>query len=89
MKRYKCHKVVEAAKIIATRRLDDVDEGAKAGFEIVLEGESAPVEVNYAFNGFKGPEVGGYFVKYADGYLSYSPAEPFESGYTLVAEEAE
>lgn len=29
------------------------------------------------------PEVGGYIVFYADGYISYSPAEPFESGYVI------
>lgn len=31
------------------------------------------------------PEVGGYFVTYDDGYESYSPATPFEEGYTLIA----
>jgi hypothetical protein len=30
------------------------------------------------------PKVGGYFVQYADGYKSWSPAEAFESGYTRV-----
>jgi hypothetical protein len=30
------------------------------------------------------PEVGGYFVQYEDGYLSFSPAAAFESGYTEV-----
>ena len=32
------------------------------------------------------PKVGGYLVRYEDGYLSWTPAEPFESGYTLVDE---
>lgn len=30
------------------------------------------------------PEPGGYFVLYEDNYQSFSPAEAFESGYTLV-----
>lgn len=30
------------------------------------------------------PQIGGYYVKYADGYESFSPAEAFESGYTKV-----
>jgi hypothetical protein len=30
------------------------------------------------------PEVGGYYVVYADGYKSYSPAKAFEDGYTQV-----
>lgn len=31
------------------------------------------------------PTVGGYYVRYADGYESYSPAEAFEGGYTRIA----
>jgi hypothetical protein len=31
------------------------------------------------------PQVGGYFVVYADGYESFSPAQAFEEGYTLIA----
>ena len=30
------------------------------------------------------PEVGGYLVVYKDGYISFSPAEAFEDGYTKV-----
>ena len=31
------------------------------------------------------PQVGGYYVVYApDGYASFSPADVFEEGYTLV-----
>jgi hypothetical protein len=29
------------------------------------------------------PKLGGYFVAYADGYTSYSPADAFEGGYVL------
>ena len=29
-------------------------------------------------------EAGGYYVRYPDGYESWSPAEAFEEGYTLV-----
>ena len=28
--------------------------------------------------------VGGYYVVYKDGYVSWSPAEAFEEGYTLI-----
>lgn len=31
------------------------------------------------------PQVGGYWVKYDDGYTSFSPAKAFEEGYTLAA----
>ena len=30
------------------------------------------------------PRVGGYFVRYDDGYESFSPAAAFEGGYTSV-----
>ncbi len=30
------------------------------------------------------PAIGGYLVLYEDGYLSYSPADPFEEGYKLI-----
>lgn len=30
------------------------------------------------------PQAGGYYVVYEDGYKSWSPAEPFESGYTKL-----
>jgi len=30
------------------------------------------------------PKVGGYFVQYPDGDVSYSPAKAFEEGYVLV-----
>jgi hypothetical protein len=30
------------------------------------------------------PKVGGYFVRYENGHESFSPAEPFEAGNTLI-----
>jgi hypothetical protein len=33
------------------------------------------------------PTVGGYLIVYPDGYRSWSPADVFEAGYTLVAAE--
>lgn len=30
------------------------------------------------------PVVGGYFVRYTEGYESFSPAEPFEAGYVAI-----
>lgn len=30
------------------------------------------------------PVAGGYFVQYADGYKSFSPAKAFEEGYTRI-----
>lgn len=41
-----------------------------------------PVEPDYVTK--HKPTVGGYFVQYADGYKSFSPAQAFEEGYTLI-----
>lgn len=32
------------------------------------------------------PKVGGYYVRYEDGYESFSPAEAFEGGYKKIHE---
>jgi hypothetical protein len=44
-----------------------------------------PIIVGAQFLEKHKPEVGGYFVQYADGYKSFSPAAAFEEGYTLIA----
>lgn len=80
---YQCHKKVRAAKITSVRRYDD-------GSVLYLDNGSE-TEVDNAWLA-RNPKlaVGGYFVHYcenADNYTAYSPAEPFESGYTLAEEE--
>lgn len=64
------------------------------GTEASLDNESATLYpedetlqsfvVNSAYMEKHQPKVGGYFVIYTDGYRSFSPAEAFEDGYTLV-----
>lgn len=78
MPRYRCHKEVWALKI---KRVDFL-EG---------EGRIHPVDTRYApfmvdkeFMNKHEPRPGGYYVVYKDGYKSFSPAEAFESGYTLI-----
>jgi hypothetical protein len=41
-----------------------------------------PVDAEYVAK--HKPQAGGYYVVYADGYKSWSPAAAFEEGYTLV-----
>lgn len=43
------------------------------------------VKIDFTWHDKHQPEVGGYFVLYPDGYTSYSPATPFESGNVLRA----
>ena len=80
MPRYKCHKEVWALKIAditeptdsagATRTIVPADEGY------------GPFVVDSDYMAKHKPEVGGYYVVYADGYKSFSPAKAFEDGYS-------
>lgn len=74
--RWRCRKVVQAVKI------RDVDELADT---ITPEGDGAePIPVTDTFMTKHQPQAGGYYVRYEDGYESYSPAEAFEGGYTRL-----
>lgn len=73
--KYKSHKVVEAFKIESIEPEGDVFK---------LTGEGCAILVSRKYEKKHKPKVGGYFVKYEDGYLSWSPAEAFEKGYTRV-----
>lgn len=81
MKTYQCHKKVQAGKVVRAwdshpfywARLEDGQDKiiSYRTLEMIKEDEA------------KGHDI-GYLVVYEDGYTSYSPTEPFESGYTLV-----
>lgn len=72
--RFRSHKVVEAAKVV------HVDESA-----LILDpgdGRDQFVQpVSEEWVQRHKPRAGGYFVRYSDGYESWSPAEAFEAGY--------
>lgn len=73
--RFKCHKVVQAFKIIQI----DTDPAQPA---TVLRGDGGiSLKVPDDYLAKQQARVGGYWVKYDDGYESYSPAEAFEAGY--------
>jgi hypothetical protein len=87
MPKYKCHKTVHALRIEKIEL--DIDKAnaenretdgsatitpADAGF--------APFKVDHAYVRKHNPQAGGYYVVYADGYKSYSPAKAFEEGYS-------
>lgn len=77
MPKYRCHKVVEAAKIL---------EISTEGW-CVLEGMPDKVVLTPEFRAKHAPQAGGYLVRYEDGYSSWSPAEPFENGYRKIPSE--
>lgn len=78
MKKYKCHKVVEAAKIIAWNSVVNGDVQFK-----LETGEWAFISKTKV--GDLDKDL-GYYVKYADGYISWSPTKAFEEGYSEIYE---
>ncbi len=74
--KYKCHKEVWALKI---REVEVTNR------KLVFDFPFAPKVLSDAIFGKHDWTPGGYWVRYEDGYESYSPAEAFENGYTLIA----
>lgn len=77
--RYRCHKQVQAGKVrdICVR---------PGGYKLLVEDLALGciwVHVSDSWLEKHNPHPGGYFVRYEDGYESYSPAEAFEGGYHL------
>ena len=83
MPRYRSHKEVRALKIRAITRNAD-------GSAIILPETRghAQFTVDAGYVAKHDPKAGGYYVVYADGYKSWSPAEAFESGYTLIGDDS-
>ena len=78
---WKSHKVVQADKVVGS-------EGVNLGVDTywLLEGgvkvpvgeallDRVPIGVSF---------IGGYYVRYEDGFESWSPPGPFEKGYTRL-----
>lgn len=83
---YLCHKTVQAM------RIERIESGTEEGQnDWVLFGKDADGDVAihapHAWRVRFKPEVGGYVVRYEDGYVSYSPAKAFEAGYTVLGNE--
>lgn len=82
--KYKCHKVVRAAKITAIAA-DFQDGHCELWFD--RDGKQS-LNVGADFYERHEPRPGKYFVAYDDGYQSVSPAEAFEAGYSPLIEGA-
>lgn len=84
--RWQCHKQVKAVKIAALHG-EDTFMGETPRLKVIAENPGVPAfYLSREFCERHKPAVGGYVVYYDDGYISYSPGEPFESGYTLLGE---
>jgi hypothetical protein len=94
---YQCFKKVRAAKIVAIHSgVADFHGSARLWLEQPNGADNLPVDVgpDYLVRCPK-LEVGGYFVVYEQlptdemPYISYSPAEAFESGYSPLDDSAD
>ncbi len=86
MPRYKSHKEVWAFKIKSIK-LDGEDENRETDGSAMITPEEEgyePFRVKWDYVRKHKPQVGGYYVRYKDGYESWSPAEAFEEGYTQL-----
>ena len=76
--RWRSHKVVEGFKIAKILRM------FLNRSKLVSEDGQSWVSVDDRYLAKHSPLCGGYFVRYEDGYESFSPAAAFEGGYTSV-----
>ncbi|MEL7628750.1 hypothetical protein AAGW04_07060 [Pectobacterium aroidearum] len=70
--KWKCHKIVSAARI---------DGYTTTTLSLAVNDAIVEVYVGTDWMLRHRPEPGGYFVVYSDGYQSYSPPESFQAGY--------
>lgn len=84
LQRYKCHKVVYAARVFAIMHGMD-------GWSLLVDdknGERFSIGVSAEWITKHSPQPSGYYVRYKDGYSSWSPAKTFDEGYSEMAETA-
>lgn len=89
MPRYQCHKKVWALKIQAVlldSQIASIENRSTDGSAQIVPADEgfSPFKVSPAFVSKHKPEAGGYYIRYEDGYESYSPAKAFEDGYTRI-----
>lgn len=82
MPRYQCHKKVWALKIAALQPPMTPDLEGVVLMMTPADHGYGTIRLSTEYVSKHKPEVGGYYVQYEDGYLSYSPASAFEAGYT-------
>ena len=85
MPKYQCNKQVWGLKIGKINYDDDATDMENSPAIITPENtDYSPFEVDAEYMNKHKPKVGGYYVLYKGGYRSFSPAKPFEDGYSLI-----
>lgn len=91
MKQFKSHKIVEAAKIVSVSSAAPTQQDPLGqDVELVVDNGQTVETIKphgdwheRALKMARGCDLhGGYYVKYPDGFDSWSPASAFEEGYT-------
>ena len=83
---YVSHKIVEAFKV---SDIFPAESGGARLFSLEIHGPSElpfRVDVSPEYVERHKPRVGGYWMRYKDGYESWSPSEAFLDGYTRLAD---
>lgn len=92
MRRWKSHKVVEAEQIESAYMSDDLDGAIlnlQDGEEFHVDPDTYErIRMMGGANRLPGSVVGGYVVRYMDGYVSWSPELAFIQGYTELGKES-
>ncbi len=88
---YRSHKEVHALKIGEIRRMTVVEPGYADPREYyrLIGATAGEVEVSVGYIEKHEPKIHGYYVRYADGYESFSPRATFEGGYMLIGQQTE
>ena len=85
---YDCHKRVEALQIQEVIRYDSGSSQPEneVGSALIVPSDKAytPFRVSTKYVLKHDPKAGGYYVRYEDGYESWSPSDVFENGYRLA-----
>ncbi len=83
--KYRCHKDVEAVKVFGVDMAPSDQPPGSLRLQVeTAGGETGEIIVSPSYASKHKPKVGGFYVRYQDGYESFSPAEAFTEGYTIV-----
>lgn len=86
--KYKCHKTVWALKIASLELVESGPGGTESRYLMGFHDAGyGPIEVDGDWVFKRGAKAEGYYVVYANGHTSWSPADAFEDGYTRIGGE--
>lgn len=81
---WQCHKKVKSEKIVDIFGTPTLPNQEWDGSLMLVLENGNQVQKDLIWLEKHNPVVGGYFVRYKDGYESFSPAQAFEEGYTKL-----